>query len=67
MSLKVAMKRVQTVTGGIHVHGPASCVLRREQISESFRMRGPDSRFGTGIGKPLQSLVPIAPNHAYSV
>jgi len=67
MSLKIAMKRVQTVTGGIHVRSPASYVQRREQISESFRMRGLDSRFGTRIGKPLQSLAPITPNHVYSV
>ena len=61
------MKRVQTVSGSIHIRGPIRCVERGEQISKFFSMRGMDSGFGPGFGKQLQSLVPITPNHVYSV
>jgi hypothetical protein len=67
MRLKVAVKSMQLVTRRAHVSRTSRRVQRGEQISKSFRMRGLDTGFGPGFGKPLQFLVPIAPNHVYSV
>jgi hypothetical protein len=56
MSLKVATKCVQAVTGSIHIGGRASCIQRGEQISEFFRMRGLDSRLWTRLWQTIAIL-----------
>jgi len=67
MSLKVPAEWMQSVTRSIHIRRLAGSIQCSEQNSKFPRMRGLNTRLRSGFGKKLQTLMPVASDHAYSV
>src|SRR5215467_10413723 len=67
MPCQIAFQRIKVVPRCIHVIRATCDIKCCEQRSQSFAMLGLDSGLGPVLGKFLESLVPVAHDHAYSV
>ena len=67
MAGKLGFQGMQDVAGSIHIAGPGGDVQSSEEPPQPRSMRGLNASLGTRFREELQSLVPIALDHAYSV
>jgi hypothetical protein len=64
---KISLQPMQLVAGCIHVLRHAGYVKSGKKSAKTVAMFRLNSGLGAGLRKAFQPLVPIAPNHSYSV